>query len=145
MRDMLDGGRGRLHVVQQNNSRGHMLTLPSGVHLTTRAEIPGRVDASLGGRRRAWLRSATIERGRGHFGLAHLSEECLSVLLADAVRDDVIVERLFLPEHQGSSLVLAPRAHDGHGLLRYCADCRYDADCGDTFASQPTRHNGAFP
>src|SRR5262249_34977736 len=38
-----------------------------------------------------------------------------SVLLADAVRDDVVVERLLLPEHLRSSLVLAPRAHDGHG------------------------------
>jgi len=113
MRDMLDTGRGRLHVAQQKNSTGHVLTVPSGVYLITWTEIPG-------GLARAWagdgkrLRSATIERERGHPGLAHFGEEYPSVLLADAVRDDLVVERLLLSEHLRSSLVLAPRAHDGH-------------------------------
>src|SRR5262245_48045581 len=92
-----------------------MLTVPSGVYLATWPEIPGRVGASLGGGRERGLRSATIKRGGGHLGLAHFGEEYPSVLLADAVRDDVVVERLLLPEHLRSSLVLAPRAHDGHG------------------------------
>src|SRR5262249_4592293 len=54
------------------------------------------------------------------FRLAHLRDERLGVLLADAVRDDRPVGRLLFPEHGHSSLTLAPRAHDRHGSLLSC-------------------------
>src|SRR5258705_10105240 len=93
-----------------------MLTLPSGDYLTICAEIPGRARESFRWANQNCLRRAAIERGRGNLG-PNFGHERVRVLLADAVRDYEIVERLLLPEHRHTPLALTPRTHDCHGHL----------------------------
>src|SRR5262245_60511958 len=68
------------------------------------------------GGRAALLFWETIRRCRS-LALTHLGEEHGRVLLADAVRDDRPIERLLLAKYCRTTLVLAPRAYDGHERL----------------------------